>query len=83
MKEWTLTLPRQLSLWEMESRWTLEILESNLKGQNLMACGVPYITRKLLELTCLKCARIVHLDIETQVMAKRKVESQTASLIPD
>jgi hypothetical protein len=63
MREWTLTLQRQLPLWEMESRWTLEILESDFKGQNSMACGIFYIIRKLLEHRCLKWACIVHLDI--------------------
>jgi len=63
MREWTLTLPRQLSLWEMESGWTPKILESNFRGQNSMACGVLYIIGKLLELRCLKCTCIVHLDI--------------------
>jgi hypothetical protein len=63
MKEWTLTLPRQLPLWEMESRWTSETLESDCKGQNSMACGVLYIIGKLLKRRCLKLARIAHLDI--------------------
>jgi len=63
VREWTLTLPRQLPFWEMESRWTSEILESNFRGQNSMACDVLYIIGNLLELRCLKWARIVHLDI--------------------
>ncbi len=63
MREWTLTLPRQLPLWEMESRWTPKILESNLKGQNSMACGVLYIIGKFLEPRCLKWACIAHLDL--------------------
>jgi hypothetical protein len=63
MREWTFTLPRQLPLWEMESRWTSKTSESNFRAQNSMACGVLYIIRKLLERRCLKWARIVHLDI--------------------
>jgi hypothetical protein len=63
MREWTLTLPRQLALWEMDSRWTPETSESDFRGQNPMACGVLYIIRKLLERRCLKWARIAHLDI--------------------
>jgi len=63
VREWTLTFPRQLPLWEMESRRTPEISKSDRRGQNPMACGVLYIIRKLLELRCLKWARIVHLDI--------------------
>jgi hypothetical protein len=48
-----------------------------------MACGVLYIIGKLLELRCLKWACIVHLESETQVMAKRRAESQTTNLTPD
>jgi hypothetical protein len=53
----------QLSLREMESRWIPKILESDLKGQNSMACGVFYIIGNLLQRRCLKWARIAHLDI--------------------
>jgi hypothetical protein len=63
VREWTLTLPGQLPLWEMESRWTPKTLESNCRGQNSMACGVVYIIGKLLEPRFLKWARIAHLDI--------------------
>ncbi len=54
-----------------------------IKGQNSMACGVLYIIGKLLELRWLKWACIVIWTSETQVMAKRRVGSQTASLTPD
>jgi len=63
VREWTLTLLRQLPLWEMESRWTPKTSESDLKGQNSMDCGVLYIIGKLLEPKCLNWARIAHLDI--------------------
>jgi len=63
MREWTLTLPRQLSLWEMESWWTPEISENNCKGQTSMYCGVLYIIGKLLKRRCLKWDRIAHSDI--------------------
>jgi len=63
MREWTLTLPRQLPLWEMESQWTPETSESDFRGQNSMAYGVLYIIGKLLEHGCLKWAFITHLDI--------------------
>ncbi len=59
----TLTIPRQLQLWKMESRWTLETLKSDLRGQHSMTCGILYIIGKLLELRCLKWDCIVHLDI--------------------
>jgi hypothetical protein len=48
-----------------------------------MACGVLYIIDKLLECRCVKWARIAHLEFETQVMAKRRAESQTTNLTPD
>jgi hypothetical protein len=72
MKEWTFTLPRQLQLWEMESRWTPETSESNCRGQNPMACGVLYIIGKFLERRCLKWARIAHLDIWNTSYGQKK-----------
>jgi hypothetical protein len=72
MREWTLTLPRQLPLWEMESWWTLETSESNFRGQNLMACHVLYIIGKLLERRCLKWARITYLDIWNTSYGQKK-----------
>jgi hypothetical protein len=33
-REWPSTLPSELPLWELKSRWTLESSESNFKGQN-------------------------------------------------
>ncbi len=61
MKEWTFTLPRELPFWGFESQWTSEFLEGNCRGQNSMNWEVFYIM--LLELTCLKWARMTHLDI--------------------
>jgi hypothetical protein len=63
MREWTLTLPRQLPLWEVESRWTPETSESNCRGQTSMDYGFLYIIEKLLKRRYLKWARIAHLDI--------------------
>ncbi len=48
-----------------------------------MVCGVLYIIGKLLERTCLKWARIAHLEFETQFMAKRRARNQIANLTPD
>jgi hypothetical protein len=62
MREWTFTLPRQLPLWEMESRWILKTSKSDFRSQNSMACGVLYIIEKLLERKCLKWVHIAHLD---------------------
>jgi len=72
MREWTLTLPRQLPLWEMESQWTPKTLESDFRGQNSMACGVFYIIEKLLEHKCLKWAHIAHLDIYNTSYGQKK-----------
>jgi len=72
VREWTLTLPRQLPLWERESRWTPKTSESNYRGQNSMACGVLYIIRKLLEHKCLKWACIAHLDIWNTSYGQKK-----------
>jgi hypothetical protein len=63
VREWTLTLPRQLPLWEMESRWTPKISKSDFRGLNSMDCAVIYIIGKLLKHRRLKWARIAHLDI--------------------
>ncbi len=83
VREWTLTLPRQLPFWEMESRWTPKTSESDFRGQNSMACGVLYIIRKLLELRCLKSARLAHSDIWSTSYGQKKAGSQIGSLIPD
>jgi len=72
MREWTLTLPRQLPLWEVESRWSPEPSESNCRGQTSMACGVLYINGKLLKRRCLKWARIAHLDIWNTSYGQKK-----------
>jgi len=72
MREWTLTLPRQLPLWEMESSWTSETSESNCNGQTSMSCGVLYIIRKLLKFRCLKWARIAHSDIWNTSYGQKK-----------
>ncbi len=61
--EWRLTLPNELSFWELESRWTPEPPKSNCKGQNTSHWGVFYIIGKLLKFRCLKWARMTHLDI--------------------
>jgi hypothetical protein len=56
------TLPSELPLWELESRWTLESSKGNYKGQNSLNWKVHYIIEKLLELRCLKWARMTHLS---------------------
>jgi len=72
MRECTLTLPRQLPLWERESWWTSKISESDCRGQTSMSCDVPYIIGKLLKLRCLKWARIAHLNIWNTSYGQKK-----------
>jgi hypothetical protein len=72
VREWTLTLLRQLPLWEMESQWTHRISESDFRGQNSMACDVLYIIEKILKRICLKWAHITHLDIWNTSYGQKK-----------
>jgi hypothetical protein len=34
VREWALTLPSELSLWELEFQWTPKFLKNDYKGQN-------------------------------------------------
>jgi len=43
VKKWTSALPSELALWELESQWILEFLESNFKGLNSLDWKVLYI----------------------------------------
>jgi hypothetical protein len=83
VREWTLTLSSELSLWELESQWTPEFLNNNYRGQNPSDGRVPYIIGKVLERRCLKWARMTHLKLNTQVIIKRKVGSQIDNLTPN
>jgi hypothetical protein len=56
----------------MESSWSLESSKGDCRGQNSMAWTIPYIIEKLLELTCLKWARMTHLDIENTSYSQKK-----------
>jgi hypothetical protein len=81
--ERTLILPNELPCWEFESQRTLESSENDCKGQNPSFWWNLYIIGKILKRGCLKWARTTHLESETQVMVKRKVESQTGNLTLD
>jgi hypothetical protein len=83
MKEWTHTFSRELSLWELESLLSPKFLESDFKGQNSLDWKVPYTIGKFLKHRCLKWACMTIWVLITQVMAERKVKSQSANLIPD
>jgi len=54
VREWTLTLPNELPLWELESQWTPEFSKGDYKGQNSLDCEVLYITGNLLKFRCSK-----------------------------
>jgi hypothetical protein len=76
VREWTLTLPRELPLWEFESQWTPESSEGDRRGQNSLDWGVPYIIENILERRCLKWAHMTHLDIwNTKYVQKKGWES--------
>jgi len=70
-REWTLTLPKEPPLWELESKWTPECLESDYKGQNPIA-QVLYTIGNLLKHRCLKWACMTHLDIWNTSYGQKK-----------
>jgi hypothetical protein len=72
VREWTLTLPNGLSLWKLNSRWTLEFLESNCRGQKSLDWRMFYNIGKLLECKCLKWALITHLDTSNTSYGQKK-----------
>jgi hypothetical protein len=72
VREWTLTLPRELPPWELKSWWTTECSESDCKNQNPMDWGFPYTIGKLLKHRCLKWARMTHLDIWNTSYGQKK-----------
>jgi hypothetical protein len=59
------------------------IFKERLQRSKHFALRTFYIIGKLWKCRCLKWARMTHLTFATQVMAKRKVGSQTGSLTPD
>jgi hypothetical protein len=71
-ENWTSTLPNELPLWELESRWTPKFSESDFKGQNPLDWGVLYNIRKFLERKCQKWACIIHLDIWNTSYGQKK-----------
>jgi hypothetical protein len=72
VREWSLTLPSEFSLWELESWWILKSLEWDCKGQNPLDFKIPYIIEKLLELKCLKWAHMTHLDTSNTSYGQKK-----------
>jgi hypothetical protein len=72
VREWTLTFPRGLPLWELKSKWTPKSSESDWKGQNSLDWSIPYIIGRLLERKCLKWVCITHLDIWNTSYGQKK-----------
>jgi len=65
----------------MESQWIPETSESDFRGQNSMACGIVYITGKLLERRCSKWAHIAHLDIWNTSYGQKKGRKSNDALL--
>jgi len=72
VREWILTLPKQFSLGELESRWTPKSIRGNCRGQNPLDWKKIYIIGKLLKHRCLKWDRITHLDIWNTSYGQKK-----------
>jgi hypothetical protein len=53
-------------------KWTSESLENNGRGQNSLHWSITYIARNLLEVRCLKWARMTHLDIWNTSYGQKK-----------
>jgi len=66
----------------MESQWTPETLESDLRGQNPMAYGVIYIIGNLLERRCLKWACIAHSNIWNTSYGQKKGRESNCQFDP-
>jgi hypothetical protein len=63
VKEWTLTFPSELPLWNWNPKWTPKFSKNNYRGQNSLDWCVPSIIKKLLALRCFKWPRMTHLRI--------------------
>jgi hypothetical protein len=72
VREWALTLPRQLPKWELKSQWTRKTSESDFKGQNSSPRRVLYIIKNLLKLKCREWPCIAHLDICNTSYSQKK-----------
>jgi hypothetical protein len=76
VREWTLTLPSEFPLWELESWWTFESSDNNCRGQNPLDWKVHYVIGKILEFRCRKWACMTHLDtLNTSYGEKKGRES--------
>jgi hypothetical protein len=80
VKEWTPTLPSELPFWELKSWWTPKFSKNNCRDQNQLDWRVPYITRKLLELTYLKWARMSHLSTSNTSYGQKKGQESNCQI---
>jgi len=78
-----LTLPRQLSLWEMESRWTPETSENDFRGQTQWLMTFFISLESSWSVDVQNGLTFLIWTSETQFMAKRRVGSQITNLTPD
>jgi hypothetical protein len=77
VREWTHTPPSGLPLWELESLWSFEFSQSDLKDQNSLDWTFHYTIGIFLIHTCLKWAYIIHLNTyNTNYGKKRRHESK-------
>ncbi len=81
-EEWTLTLPKELSFWELESRWTSKFSKGDYRGQNPMDWRVFYIIEKLLECKCLKWACVTHFDTSYANYGQKKGRESNCQFDP-
>jgi hypothetical protein len=81
VREWTLTLPNELPLWENWSpKWTFKFSYNDYRGQNPSFWIIFYIIQKLLERRCLKWARMTHLNIWNTSYGQKKGQESTRFL---
>ncbi len=72
MREWTFTLPSELSHWELESWWTPKFSKGDWKVKINWIEQLFISFRKLLEHTCLKWSCMIHLDTSNKNYGQKK-----------
>jgi hypothetical protein len=72
LKEWTLTLPNELSFWELDSQWTPKSSKGDCRGQNLLNWKITYIIENFLEHKCLKWVHMTHLSTLNTSFGQKK-----------
>jgi hypothetical protein len=72
VKDWTHTLLCGFWFWELESLWTFKYSKNNLKGQNSLDWGPPYIIGNFFRFRFLKWVHIIHLNIYNTSYGQKK-----------